>query len=278
MKIAFQLVLGAPEGHEWVLSYTKLLRKNMDLVKSPDTQIEFRIPKRGLNDLEAFFYSYPRVFGERDILESIIQAEKDGCDAVMVGCFFDPMVAIARQAVNIPLIPAAETSMLMAGKMGRKFGVVTLSEYAAFDMEDNIGRCGFSADKAVVIRPVTSSPEAQMCASLDAREAVEEFKNVARELIKEGAEVLIPGCLGMAPALRMAPGCSDLPYGLQEVDGVPIVDVVSSQMLMAEMMVRLKKAGSPWISRKGLYAQPSEKALKNALENLPYDGPGSWKC
>jgi len=276
MRIAYQQVMGAPEGDEWVLNYNQLLRKNIELVKFPETEIEFRTLKKGLNKFEAMFYSFTNFLGYREILEGIIQAEKEGFDAVMICCFFDPILKEARQAVNIPVIGAAESAMLMATMMGRKFGVITVSPEAAFDMEDNIVKCGLS-DRATPIRPISSTPREQMLAIEDAGHELEAFKAVCRELIKEGAEIVLPGCMVMSPAMRVAPGCPDLPNGIEEVDGVPVMDIVGIQVLMAETMVRLKMAGSAWISRKALYAQPSEKALKTAHSIFPYDGPGVWK-
>ena len=276
MRIAYQQVMGAPEGDEWVLSYNELLRKNVELVKSPDTEVEFRTLRKGLNKFEAMIYSYTNFLGYREILEGIIEAEREGFDAVMIGCFFDPVLKEARQAVNIPVIGAAESTMLMATMMGHKFGVITVSPKAAFDMEDNIRRYGLST-RSTPIRPIPASPKEQMMVINDASLGFEAFNRVSRELITDGAESIIPGCLVMSPAMRLAPGCPDLPNGIVEIDGVPVMDVVGTQMLIAETMVRLKNAGSAWISRKGLYAQPSEKALKVASTIFPYDGPGVWK-
>ena len=276
MRIAYQQVMGAREDDQWVLKYNECLRKNIDLVKSPETKVEFRTLRKGLDSFEAMFYSYTNFLGFREILEGIIQAEKDGFDAVMICCFFDPVLKEARQAVNIPVIGAAESAMLMATMMGRKFGVVTVSPEAAFDMEDNIVSSGLSS-RSTPIRPIAASPKEQMLAIEDASHELEAFTAVCGELIKDGAEVILPGCMVMSPAMRLAPGCPDFPNGIEEIDGVPIMDIVGTQILMAETMVRLKKAGSAWISRKGLYAQPSERAMKVAKRALPYDGPGVWK-
>lgn len=276
MKIAYQQVMGAPEGDEWVQSYNRLLRRNIELVKSRDTEVEIRTLKKGLNQFVAMFYSYTNFLGYREILEGIIQAEKEGFDAVMTCCFFDPILKEARQAVNIPVIGAAEAAMHMAAMMGHKFGIVTISPEAAFDMEENILKCGLSA-RATPIRPSLSSPKEQMLAIADASPEIEPFTEVSRQLIADGAEIILPGCMVMSPVMRIAPGCEDLPNGVHEIDGVPVMDIVGTQVLMAETMVRLKEVGSAWISRKGLYAQPPAKVLKGALDIFPYDGPGVWK-
>jgi allantoin racemase len=276
MKLAFQQVMGSEVGDKWVTNYNQVLRKNIDLVRSKDTEVVFQTLKRGINRFEAMYFSYLNLLEYREILEGIIQAEKDGFDAAMICCFFDPVLKEARQAVDIPVLGAAESSMLMATMMGAKFGVVTVSPEAAFDMEANVLKYGLSS-RATSIRPINATSREQMHILADAHESIEAFKRVGRELIKEGAEILIPGCMVMAPGLRIAPGCEEFPDGLRDVDGVPVMDVVGTLVLIAEMMVRLKKSGSAWISRKGLFARPSDKVLKNILSTLPYEGPGVWR-
>jgi len=276
MRIAYQQVMASEAGDEWVTNFNQVLRKNVDLVRSKDTEVVFQTLKRGITRFEAMYYSYLNFLEYREILEGVIQAEKDGFDAVMICCFADPILKEARQAVNIPVLGAAESSMLMATMMGAKFGIVTVSPEVVIEMEHNIMKYGLSG-RATSIKPINATPQEQMKILFDAHEGIELFKKVARELIKEGTEILIPGCMAMAPGLRMAPGCPDFPNGLREVDGVPVMDVVGTQVLITEMMVRLKESDSAWISRKGLFAQPREKVLKVTLSALPYEGPGVWR-
>jgi hypothetical protein len=75
----------------------------------------------------------------------------------------------------------------------------------------------------------------------------------------------------------MAPGCEEeYPNGFTEVDGVPVVDVISSGVRLAEVLVSFKRAGLSWISRKGIYRRPEEEMSRNNLEDFPYHGSGSW--
>ena len=60
------------------------------------------------------------------------------------------------------------------------------------------------------------------------------------------------------------------------MDGVPIVDVVSTSVKMAEVLVSLKRAGIPWISRKKTYRQPPEETARAVEALFPYHGSGSW--
>ncbi|MFW6113467.1 MAG: hypothetical protein ACOC78_00915 [Actinomycetota bacterium] len=77
--------------------------------------------------------------------------------------------------------------------------------------------------------------------------------------------------------MSMAPGCEEeYPNGFIQVDGVPIVDVISSGVRLAEVLVSLKEAGLSWISRAGIYRRPDREMFENNLEDFPYHGSGAW--
>ena len=108
-----------------------LMRRNMNLVKQKDTELTFRIPRRGITGLESFFYTYIHHLNDGEAFHAAVQAETDGFDAVIMGCYFDPILRDVRQAVNIPVVGPAESSMLLATMMGAKFGIVTISPMCA---------------------------------------------------------------------------------------------------------------------------------------------------
>jgi allantoin racemase len=280
MKVLLANVAVAEEGSEAGQFVEKVLvpmwRRNLDMVKEKDTELTFRFPRWGVTGLDGFFYSYIDMLNARSVFHAAVQAEKEGFDAVMITCFGDPMLWGIRQAVDIPVVSVGESSMLLATMMGYKFGVVTISPYNIYEQEHTIAKYGLT-DRSAGIRPIPETGDEQAEALIDARRAIESFKKVGRELIADGAEVLIPGCGLMSPALRLAPGAEkDYPNGLTEVDGVPVADVMGDTIKMAEAMVRLKRAGSCWISRKGLYAQATPRAKEFGQMVLKDDGPGFW--
>lgn len=279
MKLAVQFPSSAPKGSEGQLMFNAFLRKNMDLVKSPETEIYFQVPNNGLPSLgmDWFVSVYLNTMNDRVIIEGIVQAEKDGFDAVIINCFFDPALWGARQAVDIPVVGLCESAVLLASMMGAQFGIVAISPEAKHIVKENVVRYGLK-DKLAGVRVISSTLDAQMAAVGCAVAGIEDFKRVARELIADGAEVLIPGCGVMGPVLRLAPGVSAYPNGLTEVDGVPVLDIAGAAVKMAETLVALKRSGAPWISRKGFYARPTKKALEGARAVLELNmGQGVWR-
>ncbi|MBA7501212.1 hypothetical protein ES704_03974 [subsurface metagenome] len=279
MRFALISVIAAEEnseGGQFCKAWADLVRRNIDLVKQKDTEATFLFPRWGLTGFDAFFHTYLHHLNDSETFHVAFQAEKEGFDAVILSCFYDPMLRELRQAVNIPVVSMLESSLALALMMGAKVGVVTVSPEAACDHEELIHKYGLR-ERAVRIRPIPETAEEQPMALMDAHRDIEAFKKVARELIADGADVLIPACGLMSPALRLAPGAEkEYPNGLTEVDGVPVMDSIGVAIKMVEALVSLKQAGSSWISRKAFYAQATPKALEFGQMVLKYDGPGFW--
>jgi len=265
-------------GHIFKTVAVEMWKRSYAPAMSPDTELTFRFPRRGLSNLDAQPYSYLHAFSDSEILYMIMQAERDGYDGVIIACYHDPALMAARQAVDIPVVGFGESSMLLALTMGRRFGLFCPSPLGVPDFEERVAQYGMR-ERCAGVEAGFLPAEQQEAAMVDARAAIEEFTEVSRRLIARGAEVIIPGCGLIAPCLRFAPGCEvAYPAGLTEVDGVPILDLFGAAMKMAEALIGLKRAGSPWISRKCMFAGASPQALEGARTVLEYTGPGFWDC
>lgn len=277
MKVMLGNVAIAPENDAFACDVlTRRWKQNFDLVKDPDTEIMCRFSDWGIIGMEGFFYPAIDTLNAQSVLQQAVKGEKDGYDAVMITCFGDPMLDQIRSLVDIPVTSIGETSYHMAAMMGKKFGLVTVSENNIYESEHTIERYGFREYCAGIMTTI-EKPEEQPKALINARSAIESFQEVGRKLIAQGAEILLPGCGLMAAALRTAPGCEkEYPNGVTEVDGVPVMDVLGVTLKMTEMLVRLKKAGSPWISRKGIYRLPTESALESGRMVLADDRQHFW--
>jgi allantoin racemase len=265
-------------GHIFKTVAVEMWKRSFGPAMSPDTELTFRFPRRGLANLEAQPYSYMHALADSEILYMIMQAEREGFDGALIACYHDPSLMAARQAVDIPVVGFGESSMLLALTMGRKFGLFCPSPLGVPDFEDRVAQYGLR-ERCVGVVPGYLPAGQQEAAMMNAHDAIEEFTAVSRELIGRGAEVIIPGCGLIAPCVRFAPGCTlDYPCGVTEIDGVPIMDLYGASVKMAETLIDLKRAGSPWISRKGMFARPSAEALAGGRSVLEYNGPGFWDC
>jgi allantoin racemase len=277
MKILFVNIPAGPEEGEFgdfmKSAYVPLLRRNLDLVKRDDTAITFRFCEWGNAGMEPSFYSYMDHLSSAMVYHAAARADEEGFDAVVVNCFGDPMLWELRQAIDIPVIGIGESAILLSTLMGLKFGIVHISEYNAPGQHDRIAKYGLK-DRCAGIRSIGEPPAQQELALIDATETIKAFTEAARKLIADGAEILIPACSLMSPAMRLAPGAEkEFPHGVTEIDSVPIADVLGDAIVLAEAWASLKRGGSTWISRKLLYAQATPEAkriAKNVLDGSAF--------
>jgi allantoin racemase len=249
-------------GHMFEHALVPLWRRNIDKVKQENTEVIFRCSRWGMGGMDTSFYRYIDHLAGSMVFHVAARAEEEGFDAVLIGCFGDPMVWEMRQFLNIPVVSIGEASMLVSTLMGYKFGVVTISPYNIPGQEERIVKYGLKERSAGVLA-IPESSEEQIKALTDVRDTIEAFKQASRELIANGAEIIIPGCSLMSTALRLAPGAEKLyPDGITEVEGIAIADVIGDTVKLAEMLVSLKNAGSSWVSRKNLYAQATSIAIE----------------
>jgi Asp/Glu/hydantoin racemase len=274
-RILIQRISASNPESEAARTYDRFLRRNCESCKNADTEISTRLLRRGLNRLGEFAYSYLHYLNDREVFEAVLQAEKDGFDAVIVYCFSDPALDEMRQAVDIPVVGLGQSAMMLASLMGARFGLVAMAPASIARNEQLARKYGVFDKLLTPIRPLPLPLVEQEKMILNAATGIEAFRTVAREYIRDGAEVLIPACGALNLALRFCPGVPELPDGLVEVDGVPVVDAVSSAVKMAEMLVDFKHAGIPWISRKASYSRPTEEVCTEALRKIGYSFGGT---
>jgi Asp/Glu/hydantoin racemase len=95
--------------------------------------------------------------------------------------------------------------------MGKIFGVISAGERARWDIEDNIRKYGLSEHAVGQGMPATSENQAEKFK--DAHNTIQNFIRVGQELIADGAEVIIPGCMINDAIIHVA-GCEkDYPEG-----------------------------------------------------------------
>ncbi len=242
MKICFQRV--SPKRFtpaKQLAALERLLRE----VARPDTKFEIRCP----DQFDDGVWSY-HGGSNLSYIKQVKQAEKDGFDGVMLDCFLDPGLREARLVCEIPVVGVAESSMLFAHLMAGRFAIVafpSVSTRASF--EELIDRYGFRG-KAVV-NPIRflAFPESDLFQKIakgeDPTYLVENFMEVARGAIKDGAEIIIPGCTTT----------SMIHEHISEIKGtgVPVLSPVQAALKMVEALVEFKGKKGFHISRAGTY-------------------------
>jgi allantoin racemase len=182
---------------------------------------------------------YTELLNNRAVVENTIAAERDGFDAVVLGCWADPLWE-AREAVDIPVVGIGEAAMLLATTLGFKFAVITVAPGVIPTIETDLRLYGLE-DRAIT-RPVRSlDPPSDLELLVESvtdphQRLVPNFERVARKCIEDGAEVIIVGCGYYGPILSL--------HDYNEIPGtgVPVVDCSAAGLKLAEALADLSRS------------------------------------
>ncbi len=261
MKIWCQLPISMPRSS--YKSYYELLQKDYDLVKRADTETVIKDVPTGLQSPDLVTYLGMREANNREILKTMLQAEKEGFDAIAGACFSDGAIRAAASLMDIPVVGPGHTSMLLARMMGRSFAIIDSGPASIPGAEFLVDSYNMRLS-AIGYRPVRcltlDSTAFLNCLDGDHAPAIENFREVARGCIEDGADVLIPGCGLLSPMLTLS--------GIRDIDGVPVIDPMLVSLKFAEMMLDFQRAGMPSISHQGFYLKASKADMQEAYKLL----------
>ncbi|MFC1947893.1 aspartate/glutamate racemase family protein [Chloroflexota bacterium] len=249
MKIWYQSGL----NFERFKSYEKYLTEHVRAAAEPGTTIEVFGTTRGGTGVE---YRFTEYLFTREILENAFKAEEQGFDAFTIGTTNDAGLFQAREVLKIPVIGITQTSLLVACMMGRNFSLITPNEKMISQFEELILKYGFKEKLTSIECTDFQIPELGKMFDNPALKntQLQGFTKVARNAIKEGSEVIIP--IGGIASLVLAKS------GVNQIDGVPVLDTISIVIKMTEMMVRLGNITGTFVSRRLSFASPPNDILK----------------
>ena len=267
MKIWWQDIL--PDASRSLIGGDGALQKegderiigNLKKVAREDTTIEVHHLKYSSYIVQA---SYLEMLNNVWVIDGIIDAEKQGYDAAIIGCGNDPGLQQARQAVDIPVVAPTEAAMLLACTLGFKFGVITVMEELVPICERNIREYGLEsrATRPVRVYQLGSDPFRSLGEMVFNPSAINpQFEELCRACIADGAEVIIPACAALSPATSF--------LGYKEVPGtgVPVIDVTQAAVKMAEVLADLKRSIGLGKSQRNAYKSVPAK-VRDRMRSL----------
>ena len=232
-----------------------VMGKYLQDIAREDTELSVKFLKRSPYYVAS---SYAELLNNIEIVDAVIKAEGEGADAVIIGCAGDPALRQARETVDIPVIGLLESSMHIAATLGHKFAVVVPWEKLLPEVDEIIRRYGMQ-DLAISNRPARSfnvsfdSFEEQI--TNPRRQEIPAFETEALKCIADGAEVIIPACAYLGPGMVLA--------GYRKVGEteVPVIDITSAGVKMAEAMVELRELTGLSTSKHRFYRMPVSREL-----------------
>ncbi len=144
--------------------------------------------------IDAIRHRYLEMLNESQIIEAAVTAEREGYDAVAIGCFYDPGLRAARSLVDIPVVGLSETAMLVACSLGQRFALIALNEDQKAQHEEVAHAYGLERRLAASLAMQPPIDE-YMLEGDDAatRPIVEGFHAACQRALDAGADVIIPG-------------------------------------------------------------------------------------
>lgn len=225
-------------------TYDGKIKKTCRSVVRPDTEIIVEHNKRGIPFIR---HAYFQMLMVPDVVERIIQAEKEGFDGVFVSCCFEPGVKEAREVVDIPVVGASMPSVFLARQLGQKFGFITDTKRADAQTYDLFKQHRLDTEMVgltsveMKIEDIAKSPERNF----------DQVVAVSRDLVAKGADVLITGCTVVGAYFSEG----KIPEDLKKI---PILDANVCAIKTLEMLVDLHQKLGVTVSRNVSYQKPQD--------------------
>lgn len=223
-------------------SMTEHIRRELERIKRPETEIEVVNPEHGPVSIES---NFDEVMAGPPILELVQKANREEYDAIIIACFSDPALDAAREISSIPVIGIEEATLHVAAILGHRFSITTALSNRVPTRDLHVRLRGLESAFASTL--VMNMPVLEMDA--EPEKAKQRILQVARQAVADdGAEVIILGCAGLAGY------AGDVEREL----GVVVLDPTSVAFKFTEMLVDLGLCHSK-VRR---FAAPPEKEMK----------------
>lgn len=207
------------------------------------TAVGFR---RGPRHLE---YHYYETLVLPDLVHTIVEAERQGYDAAVIGCFYDLGLQEGREvAERIVVTAPCEASLLVAAGLGSTFSIIVGRRKWIPQMRGTVRGYGFESRLA----SFRTLDLGVLDYHADEQATAPRFREAGRRAVEEdGAEVVILGCTASTGFYEE----------LQRDLGVPVIDSAIAAVKHAELLIELRDRFGWGHSKIGGYEAPPRAEL-----------------
>jgi allantoin racemase len=248
-----RLALIGATGIDWWTDPNK--KAFVDMHTPPGCEIGNFTPRHGTHSVESMT---DEAYNAPFILEQIVRANNEGYDVIVIDCACDPVLEAAREISTIPVIGPRSAAFHVALTLGTRFGVVTVQgESLKKCIEHGVRKEGLESFCAGVrflkipVLDITKKPEAAQKAIL----------KESRELIENGADVIVLGCTALSHEVDLKPIMDEL--------RIPIIDpwviAVKTAFMLVESGLSHSKIAYPNPPKKDINEAPS---LKGSFDDV----------
>lgn len=185
-------------------------------------------------------------------VELIMQCERKGFDAAIIGCFGDPGLEAARELTSMPVVGPCESSLLLAASLGHKFSVLTIFDSMIAGQEMLAYKAGVR-DKLASVR-ATGIPVLDLMK--DPERTKKRLVETAELCVRQDhADAFLFGCMTMS--------FLDLADEISAAVGVPAVNAGMAALKHAETLVSMRLSHS-----KTAFPLPAKMQAGKSFETL----------
>ncbi|KOY60352.1 aspartate/glutamate racemase family protein [Photorhabdus heterorhabditis] len=173
---------------------------------------------------------YDEMYSTPEIVDKIIESEKEGYDGVFVSCVSDPAISVAREIVDIPIVGGFEPAALSAGMISKRWGVITITQSCARLIRDLATLAGIHQKLACICSIDQSIDELHQIPGKLEDVLLTQTKRMVNE---ERVTAIVLGCtgmIGMAKYLSKEMGVVGMP--------IQVIDPTAVALGYLQMMIR----------------------------------------
>ena len=229
---------------------TKAMTHKIDLTAknfaNVDTEIISVEPNIGPESIEGY---YDEAFCIPGLIEEI--NNNINADGYIIACFDDTGLDAVRSITDKPVIGIGEAAYHVASIVSGNFSVITTLSRSINPLKHNLKKYGLF-EKCVSISAIevpVLDPEEISNDNLDKLN-----KGIEKTILEDNSEAIILGCAGM----------SNLAKDLELNHGLPVIEGVSSAVVLIEGLINLQIK----TSKIGSYALPREKQYTGFLSKF----------
>lgn len=213
---------------------------------APGTEMDILDVDEGPASIESLYEEYLSI---PNTVEKMIEAEKEGYDAAILGCYGDPGLDAMREVTQqMVVVGPGEAGVMAAAMCGHRFSIITVTTSIINALHNLVEKAG-AAKKLVSARAI-ETPVLELAEDRDA--TVDKLVEEGRKAIEvDRADTLILGCMSM--------GFLGVAEEMSEALQVPVINPGKISLKMAEALV-----GSGLHHSKLAYAYPPKIASGQA--------------
>ena len=179
-------------------------------------------------------YVTEELLHSRQILQNLIQAQREGYDGLCIGNAFDPAFSAIHEIAEIPVCFLSESNMLLACLLSPNFSVLCHDPSLLRRVVALVKRYGLQ-ERFIECDSFHEPIKEMLKAFEDPEIFLRPARKVAKEAKEKGVCMLINGEGVFNPIIAK--------YKISEIDGIPVLEGGGAMIRMTEMLVDLESLG-----------------------------------